>query len=341
MLGNSTPSDVSKGFDAFDGWSMEWPHYSEDDTRELWEGFSKSPPTRITAGTLFHKADQAVPGWRDGKKGNNKERKQADRLIDLAAEADLFHTPDQTAYADVMINGHRETYRVESRAFNQWLRSRYLDITNFSPSRDALRQAIETLSARAIFKGPTRQVALRVGGHYGKIYLDLCDQEWRAVEVGPDDWRVVTDPPIRFRRSKGMEALPVPIKSKEIYLLRSFVNIPNDSDFVLLVSFLCAALRDKGPYVGLSLRGEPGSAKSTLARIVRLLVDPNKVKERRPPRQDQDLHIHAKNAHVLSFGNVSQLPDWLSDSLCSVMTGGGFATRQLYTDEEEALFDAQ
>jgi hypothetical protein len=37
---------------------------------------------------------------------------------------------------------------------------------------------------------------------------------------------------------------------------------------------------------------------------------------------------------------VSTLSDWLSDALCSLATGGGFATRALYTDEDEVLFDA-
>jgi hypothetical protein len=39
--------------------------------------------------------------------------------------------------------------------------------------------------------------------------------------------------------------------------------------------------------------------------------------------------------------NLSRIPPWLSDALCRLATGGGFATRELYTDAEEALFDAQ
>src|SRR5262249_54050728 len=32
---------------------------------------------------------------------------------------------------------------------------------------------------------------------------------------------------------------------------------------------------------------------------------------------------------------------WLSDCLCRLATGGGFATRELYTDADEVLFDSQ
>jgi hypothetical protein len=58
------------------------------------------------------------------------------------------------------------------------------------------------------------------------------------------------------------------------------------------------------------------------------------------PREDRDLFIAANNAHLLAFDNVSKLPDWISDTLCRLATGGGFATRQLYSDQDEALFDA-
>jgi hypothetical protein len=37
---------------------------------------------------------------------------------------------------------------------------------------------------------------------------------------------------------------------------------------------------------------------------------------------------------------VSGLPAWISDTLCRLATGGGFAVRQLYTDQDEVLFDA-
>jgi hypothetical protein len=43
---------------------------------------------------------------------------------------------------------------------------------------------------------------------------------------------------------------------------------------------------------------------------------------------------------VLAFDNVAGLPAWISDTLCRLSTGGGFAVRQLYTDQDETLFDA-
>ena len=47
----------------------------------------------------------------------------------------------------------------------------------------------------------------------------------------------------------------------------------------------------------------------------------------------------ATNNRILAFDNASDIKPWLSDSLCSLSTGGGFATRALHTDQDEFLFN--
>ena len=50
--------------------------------------------------------------------------------------------------------------------------------------------------------------------------------------------------------------------------------------------------------------------------------------------------IAANNGHLLAFDNLSGLPPWISDALCRLASGGSFAVRQLYTDDDEVLFQA-
>ena len=109
---------------------------------------------------------------------------------------------------------------------------------------------------------------------------------------------------------------------------------------MLVVAWALAVLRNRGPYPVNVLSGEQGSAKSTFSAILRSLLDPNTAPLRALPREDRDLFIAASNGHVLAFDNVSGLPAWISDTLCRLATGGGFAVRQLYTDLDEVLFDA-
>jgi hypothetical protein len=89
----------------------------------------------------------------------------------------------------------------------------------------------------------------------------------------------------------------------------------------------------------IALSGDHGSAKSTLCAMLKCLIDPNTAPMRSLPREDLDLFIAANNSHVLAFDNVSGLPQGISDTLCRLSTGGGFAVRQLYTDQDEILFD--
>jgi len=77
-----------------------------------------------------------------------------------------------------------------------------------------------------------------------------------------------------------------------------------------------------------------------LTKILRALIDPNVAPTRAPPREERELMIAANNGHILAFDNLSGLPSWLSDALCRLASGGSFAVRKLYTDDDEALFQA-
>jgi hypothetical protein len=259
---------------------------------------------------------------------------------DQAESAKVFHTPDGTGFADVEINGHRETWPIRAKGFRHWLTRGFYQLTRRAPSSEALQTAVNAVEAKARFDGPERTVHVRVGSMDGRLYLDLCDENWRAVEIDDIGWRVIDDPPVRFRRSAGLQALPEPKLDGSVDTLRSFLNVKTEADFVLAVAWLLAALRDRGPYPVVVLSGEHGAAKSTFTKILRALVDPNTAPLRALPREDRDLFIAANNAHVLTFDNVSGMAPWISDTLCRLATGGGFSVRQLYTDQDEVLFNA-
>jgi hypothetical protein len=131
-------------------------------------------------------------------------------LIDLAASVQLFHHPIGTAYADLLVDSHRETWSVRSPRFRAWLRRRYYAATGQAPSAAELASALNLLEARAQFDGPERTVHVRLAAHDGHIYLDLADRDWRAVEIGSHGWKVIAEAPLRFRRPAGLLPLPMP-----------------------------------------------------------------------------------------------------------------------------------
>jgi hypothetical protein len=288
------------------------------------------------AGCRMKALDEALA--EESVDGGGRGPSQSDILLKLVEAVELFHNPDKVGFADLDINGHRETWAIRSRGFRQWLARCFYEATAGAPNSEALQSALNVIEAKARFDASERVVHVRVGGMDGKIYLDLCDENWRAVEIDVDGWRVVDSPPVRFRRAAGM--LPLPVAGGSIEELRPFLNVRSNNEFVLTVAWMLAALRDRGPYPVLALFGEQGTAKSTFAEILRMLLDPNTMPSRAPPREDRDLFIAAMNGHVLVFDNISDLAEWISDTLCRLSTGGGFATRQLYTDQDEVLLNA-
>jgi hypothetical protein len=261
-------------------------------------------------------------------------------LMDLALSEELFHSAAGTAYADLMVDGHRETWPIRSKRFRGWLRRRCYQATGGAASAAEIRSALDLLEARAQFDGPERAVHVRIAEHAGHIYLDLADEEWRAVDIGPDGWRVIGCPPVRFRRPAGMLPLPVPQQGGSVEALNSFLNLASRDDFVLIVAWLLAALRSGGPYPLLAIWGEQGSAKTVLSKLLKALIDPNIAPVRSLSREERELMIAANNGYLLAFDNLSGLPVWLSDALCRLASGGSFAVRQLYSDDEEVLFEA-
>jgi hypothetical protein len=265
---------------------------------------------------------------------------QADILIEQAQSAVLFHTPDGTGFADIEVSGHRETWPIRSTGFRRWLTQGFFKATRKAPNAAAMQSALNAIEAAAQFDALERVVHVRVGALNDRLYLDLCDEGWQVVEIDANRWRIVDNAPVRFRRTRGMRPLPMPVAGGSVEKLRSFLNVGADADFVLVVTWLLAGFRNRGPYPVLVLSGEQGSAKSTFCKMLRTLLDPNTVPLRSLPRDNRDLFIAASNGHVLAFDNLSELPAWISDTICRLATGGGSATRQLRTDTDEVLFDA-
>ena len=266
---------------------------------------------------------------------------KADRLIGLALDAglELFHDPDQQGWASVRVDTHWENYPIRARAFQLFLLRIYYLNTGESPGAQALRAAAELFEARALFDGEECPVHLRVAEHAGRLYLDLCDRAWRAVEIDDAGWRVVDRPPAKFRRTRGAQPLPEPEPGGSLEDLRPFFNVDHHG-WILIRAFLVAALRPGFPLPILVAKGEQGAGKSTACRVISSLIDPRTSALRGVPREVRDLTAAARNSWLVCFDNLSRLPEDLADAACRLATGGGFGGRKLYSDHDEAIFDA-
>jgi hypothetical protein len=304
----------------------------------------------------------------EGKKGKTlwdllAEDSPVNRLLDYAEEgAEFFHTPGMDAYATAKVHAsaaHYETYSLKSRRFTLWLMSVWHrrekerlvaegDEDQRPPyfPHKAMGDVAAYFESKALFEGAEEEVYVRVAGHDGKIYVDLCDPAWRVVEISPDGWRVMpgNDAPVWFVRRDGMLALPEPVGGGSLDELRAVINLGRgqeaERNWRLISAWLAQGFNPRGPYPVLTLLGPQGAAKSFAQRILRNIVDPSSVPIRGIPRDEHNLYIDATSGWAIALDNMSAIPAWLSDALCRLATGGGFSTRRLYTDQDQILFDA-
>src|SRR5207253_3099958 len=105
-------------------------------------------------------------------------------------------------YAIVPVNGHQETWPLESKEFRYWLNRRYYELQRGMANPQRIEDVVDQLSARALFEGPREKVHVRVAAAAGSIYLDLGTDVREVAEIKPGEgWQVLQQSPVRFRRA--------------------------------------------------------------------------------------------------------------------------------------------
>lgn len=260
-----------------------------------------------------------------------------DELMKITSLANFFHTSDKQSYADINVKEHKETYSLNSKNFKHWLNNQFFLKFNQIPSDYEMAKVLNALEGKALFQGECREIHNRLAFHDDKIYIDLGCPDWKVVEVSSSGWKIVSEYPVRFKRSQNQQSLPIPTRNGNVNELREIVNF-NDADWVLILCWLSFCYYPKYPHPILILNGEQGSGKSFTSSVFSRLIDPNKSPLLPEPKNTHDLAITALNRWLICFDNFSGIKNDLSDALCRISTGGGFATRTLYQNDEETVF---
>lgn len=280
-----------------------------------------------------------------GTEPDADDEPQAELLFRLArAEGDLFRDPQHEAYCTLPVAGHSETYRLSERGgggLRAWMARRYREERGRTPNPAALQTAVTGICAEAAI-APVKHVGLRVAAtDEGRVlWLDLADTERRVVRIAGDGWTLTQDLPedLRFLRPPGLQPLPEPkADAGGFKQLRCLLANVDDDGFRLCVSWMVAALRPDVPCPILVLTGPQGSAKSSAAKTLRMLIDPVGLIGKgttRPPKDDKDLFAVASAQHVCCIDNLSRLSGDLADALAALTTGDGLTARRLYSDFE-------
>ena len=285
---------------------------------------------------------QSVSKYEPSQEAHSKP-KQADILVGIAREKATYFRDSENSdsvFATFEVDGHLENSEINRGPFRRWIKREFMELEGKAPGGQAMQDAIGMIEA-LFYNAPVETPFLRVGKKEGKLYLDLGTKTWEAVEISKEGWRVIPSQkiPCKFIRTKSTLSLPRPKKGGRLEDLRELLHLEDEKTWILSVTWILGTFMVDKPFPILVLKGEQGSGKSTFSKLVKEIVDPTKAPIRSTPKDERDLAIGAQNAWVLAYDNISHIQAWLSDSFCRLSTGGGFATRKLYKDDEETIFD--
>jgi hypothetical protein len=285
--------------------------------------------------TALDKAvDQQAPG-------DDEPQSALNEMVSIARDlCEFVHDADLNAIAIIPYDDHREVWRVDSSGYEAWLRAAYWRAKHVGVTDTVIKSALATLTAAAVNDGDEIEIHIRAAQGDAGYYIDLCDASWRVVYVTTSGWRILERSPVFFIRNQSMRPLPEPMRGGDVGTLWQHTNIPAASR-VMVLTWLLDCFRPNTPFPVLELVGEQGSAKSTTQSVLRSLVDPNKVMLRGRPKTVEDVFVAAANNWLVSYENLSSLTAEQQDAFCTLATGGGFASRQLYTNGEEHVMETK
>lgn len=248
---------------------------------------------------------------RDELPDSDDDSSALDELVALVrAQCQLHHDADRNAVAVIPMPSRREVWRVYSSGFEDWLRAAYWRAKEMGVPETTMKSALATLAAAGINDGDEIEVHVRAARCGDGYLIDLADEQWQAIHVTPQGWRVVNESPVYFTRTPSMRPLPMPVPigvtHGDVGLLWQHTNIPAHSR-VMVLAWLLDCFRPDTPFPVLELVGEQGSAKSTTQSVLRSLVDPNKVMLRGRPKTVEDVFVAAANNWLVSYENLSGL----------------------------------
>lgn len=282
---------------------------------------------------------------KEGKDNNNPGNDSvASELIKLVTTQGGLFYDDQVdkAFVSIDMNGVIHTFEIGSKAFIEWLCFVYYNNTRSdnkngrSANESAIKQAGFALTGIAKYEGACERVHLRVADYNNGHYLFINDSDLQVIEILPTGWRIIKNSPVKFWAPGSMKSLPIPQQNGNLSQIWEFLNI-QENDRLLVLAWMLESFRAETPKPILALCATQGSAKSATHDKLRQLIDNNHANLRSAPKNIEDVFVSAGCNWLVSYENISSFSQAMQDALCTLATGGGYASRTYYTNNEETI----
>jgi hypothetical protein len=329
------------------GWATlkEWnckcskPPLREDELRKTFESIQKREMQRRQK---IGRDGKAKGRKQSSDAPDEKKPTQAEMLIKLVEESEgleLFHDEHKKPYAHLTVEDHQEIWPCKGEQFKNWLSRLMWDKYGIAPNPNTLTTALGVIKAKALFKGKRYDLSNRVALCDGFFWYDLSDEKCRAVKINDQKWEIDPKPPILFKRYSHHEAQIEPAtQSGDPKIFLDFVNISDKNQKLLLLVYIIACFIPDFPHPIINIYGVQGSAKSTLSKLLRKIIDPSVIEVSNFPKEPAEIIQKLSHNWFICFDNVSYISGSISDLLCRAVTGMGFSKRELFSDDDDFVY---
>ncbi|MCW4019181.1 MAG: hypothetical protein NWF00_10985 [Candidatus Bathyarchaeota archaeon] len=239
------------------------------------------------------------------------------------------------------------TFPLSSSHFKNWLALLMWKKEQKTPGSEGLNSALNVLKGKAVLEGKEHQLYNRVAPAPDGFWLDMADDTWRAIHITAQGWEIVENPPILFKRYSHQKPIAEPSEMTETEAAQKalrfldFVNI-NPQDDSTKLALLITVISYFIPLIAhpaIVAHGPQGTAKSYLFKVIRRIVDPSSLELLPLSRDSKELIQNLDHHYCAMFDNVSYLTGEASDTLCRAVTGGGNSKRELFTNNEDIIYN--
>lgn len=263
---------------------------------------------------------------------------------------ELFTDQFDDPYAAVRVDKHFETLRIKSSRFTNWIARLYYTNTKNVLGTDNIKNVKSVLEAHAVFDGERRKLHLRVGSltdskmdqtKTNAIYYDLANKDWSVVKITENGWQIEKSP-ILFRRYSSTSTQITPSEEYPADIFDQFIDLINikiGQQKLLLKCYIISLFFPEIPKPIQMLYGEQGAAKTSEQEAIKDQVDPSPISTSTFPRDINELVQKLMHSYVCYFDNISFIRPWISDQFCRAVTGSGFTKRELYSDDNDIIYN--
>jgi hypothetical protein len=255
-----------------------------------------------------------------------------DHLIEIINTISYYHDRSGITYADIVDKHQQQRFvEIQSEEFEGFIRNEFVKKSKTLPGAQKLSAAVAHAKYIASNSDNIIDVGFRFHCDDHDIIIDLSNSDNEAVVLNSKGWRVMeTD--TKFRRTNTMMSLPDPARNGDPNLIFDYVNLSNEEDRLLFLSWLCLLPMMNIVRPMIAFTGEAGSAKTSSARFTRMVFDPASPLESTSKMTQDDLSVAFYHNPIVFFDNMGKIPKFISDIFCQAITGGGYSKRAQYTN---------